>query len=207
MYTSSGRNAFTVARKGYSGAGEDVSTIDSYLTPLFQVRENGNVGIGTVSPQTKLDVNGTARAKVVQITGGADLAEPFDVSGDQVEPGFVVSIDPDRPGELRVSDRAYDTTVAGCISGANGVNPGLVMQHEGTSADGQYPIALSGRVYCYADARFGAIQPGDLLTTSDTPGHLQVVADYDRARGAIVGKAMSGLKEGRGLILVLVTLQ
>ncbi len=81
------------------------------------------------------------------------------------------------------------------------------MQHEGTSAAGQYPVALSGRVYCYADAGFGAIAPGDLLTTSDTPGHLQIVRDPDRARGAIVGKAMSALKDGRGLILVLVTLQ
>ena len=159
------------------------------------------------SPQAKLDVNGTTRTKVVQITGGADLAEPFDVSGDQIKPGYVVSIDPDRPGALRVSDRAYDKTVAGCLSGANGVNPGLIMQHEGTSANGQYPVALSGRVYCYADADFGAIAPGDLLTTSDTPGHLQVVRDPDRARGAIVGKAMSALKDGRGLILVLVTLQ
>ncbi len=181
------------------------------VTPVIEnhivVNNSGYVGIGTASPAAQLDVSGTMRSKIVQITGGADLAEPFDVSGDQVKPGFVVSIDPDRPGELRVSDRAYDTTVAGCISGANGVNPGLVMQHEGTSADGQYPIALSGRVYCYADAQFGAIQPGDLLTTSDTPGHLQAASDYDRSRGAIVGKAMSGLKEGRGPILVLITLQ
>lgn len=207
MYNSSGRNAFTVARKAYAGTGENVATIDNYLTPLFQVRENGNVGIGTVTPQAKLDVNGTTRAKVVQITGGADLAEPFDVSGDRIEAGYVVAIDPDRPGELRVSDRAYDNTVAGCISGANGVKPGLIMQHEGTSAAGQHPVALSGRVYCYADAGFGAIAPGDLLTTSDTPGHLQVVTDHDRARGAIVGKAMSALQDGRGLILVLVALQ
>jgi len=181
------------------------------VTPAIEnhiiVNNSGYVGIGTASPAAQLDVSGTMRSKIVQITGGADLAEPFDVSGKRVEPGLVVSIDPDRPGELRVSDRAYDKTVAGCISGANGVNPGLIMQHEGTSAAGQHPVALSGRVYCYADAQYGAIQPGDLLTTSDTPGNLQVVTDHDRARGAIVGKAMSTLKDGRGLILVLVTLQ
>ena len=33
------------------------------------------------------------------------------------------------------------------------------------------------------------------------------VSDYDRAQGAIVGKAMSSLTEGQGLILILVTLQ
>jgi hypothetical protein len=181
------------------------------VTPVIEnhiiVNNSGYVGIGTASPAAQLEVSGTMRSKIVQITGGADLAEPFDVSGDRVEPGFVVAIDPDRPGALRISDRAYDKTVAGCISGANGVNPGLVMQHEGTSAAGQYPVALSGRVYCYADAQFGAIEPGDLLTSSGTPGHLQAVAGRDRARGAIVGKAMSGLTDGRGLILVLVTLQ
>ena len=68
-------------------------------------------------------------------------------------------------------------------------------------------MALSGRVYVQADAAFGAIQPGDLLTTSDTPGHAMKVADYAKAQGAILGKAMSGLKEGKGLVLVLVTLQ
>ena len=33
------------------------------------------------------------------------------------------------------------------------------------------------------------------------------VTDRERANGATLGKAMSGLKEGKGLILVLVALQ
>jgi hypothetical protein len=33
------------------------------------------------------------------------------------------------------------------------------------------------------------------------------VMDHARAQGAILGKAMSSLSEGRGLVLVLVTLQ
>ena len=72
---------------------------------------------------------------------------------------------------------------------------------------GGLPVALSGRVYCWADASYGPIQPGDLLTTSDTPGHAMKVSAYERAQGAIIGKAMSSLDEGQGLILVLVTLQ
>jgi hypothetical protein len=51
------------------------------------------------------------------------------------------------------------------------------------------------------------IKPGDLLTTSDTPGHAMRVADHARAQGAVIGKAMSVLKEGKGMVLVLVTLQ
>ena len=33
------------------------------------------------------------------------------------------------------------------------------------------------------------------------------VADHPLAQGAIIGKAMSALSEGRGLVLVLVSLQ
>ena len=68
-------------------------------------------------------------------------------------------------------------------------------------------MALSGRVYVLADATSGGIEPGDLLTTSDTPGHAMKVTDHAKAQGAILGKAMSGLSTGKGLVLVLVTLQ
>jgi hypothetical protein len=62
-------------------------------------------------------------------------------------------------------------------------------------------------VYVWADASAGPIRPGDLLTTSDTPGYVMKVSDYARAQGAIIGKAMSSLESGQGLILVLVSLQ
>ena len=77
----------------------------------------------------------------------------------------------------------------------------------GTEVDGRFPVALTGRVYVWVDASYGAVQPGDLLTTSDTPGHAMVVADHEQAQGAILGKAMTALPEGRGLVLVLVSLQ
>ena len=152
--------------------------------------------------------DGTTVTKILEITGGGDLAEPFDItSPGAITPGMVVAIDPECPGQLRIADKAYDRTVAGCVSGANGINPGLTMQQDGSVADGALPVALSGRVYCRADASYGSIQPGDLLTTSDTPGHAMKVTDYTRAQGAILGKSMTSLQEGTGLVLVLVTLQ
>ena len=156
-----------------------------------------------------IDTNGLVGVGALQITGGADFSENFDVSGAAagVEPGLVVSIDPASPGRLAVSGRAYDRRVAGIVSGAGGVRPGMVMSQEGSIADGKQPVALTGRVYCWADASAGAIEPGDLLTTSETPGHAMKVADHTRAQGAVLGKAMTGLKEGKGLVLVLVTLQ
>jgi hypothetical protein len=68
-------------------------------------------------------------------------------------------------------------------------------------------VALTGRVYCWADASDGPIQPGDLLTTSNVPGHAMKVTDHGQAQGAIIGKAMTGLEASRGLVLVLVSLQ
>ncbi len=118
-----------------------------------------------------------------------------------------MAIDPANPGKLVVSRQAYDRRVAGIISGAGGVKAGLILKQENTLADGQRPVALSGRVYCWADARHGAIKPGDLLTTADTPGYAMKATNHRRAQGAIIGKAVTGLKEGKGLVLVLVTLQ
>ena len=144
--------------------------------------------------------------KTLRITGGADLAEPFQMKEEELAKGSVVVIDDEHPGRLKRSQSAYDTRVAGIISGANGVNPGIALHQEGVMEGGQN-VALSGRVYVQADAAFGAIKPGDLLTTSDTPGHAMKVTEHGKAQGAILGKAMSELKAGKGMVLVLVTLQ
>ena len=72
---------------------------------------------------------------------------------------------------------------------------------------GRRYVALSGRVYVKADAGFGTIRPGDLMTTSTTPGHAMKVKSREDCQGAILGKAMSKLEDGKGLLLVLVTLQ
>jgi hypothetical protein len=166
------------------------------------------IGVGTLNPQVKLHVVGTTRTDGLEITGGSDLSESFDIDGaGEVRPGMLVSIDPDRPGRLRVASSAYDRTVAGILSGAGGVNPGMVMGQKGSLADGEHPVALTGRVYALADASAGPIQPGDLLTTSPRPGHAMKVTDHARAQGAIIGKAMTPLAEGQGLVLVLVSLQ
>ena len=87
------------------------------------------------------------------------------------------------------------------------MKPGLLMGQRGTEADGQHPVALTGRVYCKVDASFGAVEPGDLLTTSPVSGHAMKVSDHSKATGAVLGKAMTSLESGRGLVLVLVSLQ
>jgi hypothetical protein len=149
---------------------------------------------------------GNASVASLTIRGGADLAEPFAVSGTNICPGAVVVIDDRNPGQLKLSSVAYDHKVAGIVSGAGGVNPGISMIQEGTLEAG-HNVALSGRVYVLVDADRGAVEPGDLLTTSDTPGHAMKASNPQQASGAILGKAMTPLLRGRGLVLILVSLQ
>ena len=166
-------------------------------------------GTATITLQADYSGDGRIITQELQITGGSDLSEQFDIhpAQDKLEPGMVVCIDPQHPGELVSSTKAYDRTVAGVISGAGGVKTGMMMGQTGTKADGKHPVALTGRVYVLADAANGTITPGDLLTTSATPGHAMKVTSHGKAQGAILGKAMTGLIEGKGLVLVLVSLQ
>ena len=126
--------------------------------------------------------------------------------GEEIVAGSVVVIDDENPGALKLSGRAYDRRVAGVVSGAGGVKPGLTMNQSRVLQDGKN-VALTGRVYVKATAANGPIKPGDLLTSSDIPGHAMKVTDFDRAHGAVIGKAMDSLDEGSGLVLVLVSLQ
>ncbi len=162
---------------------------------------------GQISAQT-LNATTEISANTFRIRGGADIAEPFDVSGESVAPGMVVAIDTKRAGRLRLSDAAYDRTVAGIVSGAGGIHPGLTLSQDGSIATGEHPVALTGRVYAWVDADAnGPIRPGDMLTTSATPGHAMRATDPSRSFGSTIGKAMGSLESGKGLVLTLVNLQ
>jgi len=142
---------------------------------------------------------------VLELGAGLDYAEGFDVSeSTRIDAGSVLIIDADNPGKLALSNKPYDTKVAGIVAGANGVGSGVRLG----AGEFDYDVALAGRVYCKVDATEAGVEPGDLLTTCATPGYAMKAADYARAQGAILGKAMENLQKGqKGQILVLVTLQ
>ncbi|KAF5416741.1 MAG: hypothetical protein C5S38_02535 [Candidatus Methanophagaceae archaeon] len=129
---------------------------------------------------------------------GADVAEYFPVAEDP-EPGTVMVIRED--SKLQSSGKAYDTTVAGIVSTA----PGVALGTNETGNEGEELIAVAGRVPCKVDATYAPIKPGDLLTTSDTPGHAMKATDPQI--GTILGKALEPLDSGTAVIEVLVTLQ
>lgn len=140
------------------------------------------------------------------VLANADCAEDFDVvDADQVQPGTVMVLG--AAGVLRRSERAYDRCVAGVVSGASAYRPGIVLDKRPTSDGDRLPIALLGKVYCRADAEPASIEVGDLLTTSPTPGHAMKATDPASAFGAVLGKALAPLADGRGLIPILVALQ
>jgi hypothetical protein len=183
--------------------GSDPARSDQPAHYDLVIRDDGTVDVKVLS------------ADVLEITG-ADLAERFELSAgprgrpgtpEPSEPGMVVAIDAQHPGKLAVSDREYDRRVAGVISGASAIGPGLVLGRQAARGGGGQPVALTGRVYCWADTSGGPIRPGDLLTTSNRRGHARRVTDHAQAQGAILGKAMGTLEEGTGLVLILVTLQ
>ena len=171
----------------------------------------GVLGYSTVGPGMfawstithSLVVSGSARITDDLVVGGdvitnADIAENYMAVG-LLEAGDVVVLGPSTLLGVRCADRPYDTAVAGIIS----TDPAIVLPG---AVDG-VPLALVGRVPVKADAGYGAINIGDLLTTSSTPGHVMRCEDRFQCVGAIVGKALEPLDGGTGIILVLVTLQ
>jgi hypothetical protein len=115
-------------------------------------------------------------------------------------------VDENQAGKIRPSDRAYDSQVIGIISGAGGVRTALVL-HQDDALQGDLVVAIAGRVYCKAEANSAPIKPGDLLTASKVKGHCMKATDRDQAYGAVIGKALTGLDKGEGLVFVLVNLQ
>ena len=133
-----------------------------------------------------------------RLTNAADCAEEFDVcDAETIEPGTVMVMGPE--GTLHPSPCAYDTRVAGVVSGAGSYKPGIVLDKQ-TGLGPRCTIALLGKVFCRVDASYGPIDVGDLLTTSATRGHAMKASDPASAFGAVIGKALRPLEAGKGLI-------
>lgn len=83
--TAVGGHQYAIVATG-PGNGEGAGNLLLYdqtaLTPRMILTGSGDVGIGTVSPSSELDVNGEITAKIVTVTGGSDVAEPYTVARD-----------------------------------------------------------------------------------------------------------------------------
>jgi hypothetical protein len=168
------------------------------------LNSSGNIGIGTTTPQAKLDVAGDIRASGNIGAKYQDVAEWVSIA-EKLDPGTVVIMDTTKSGYVTASSKPYDTRVAGVVS----ATPGIIL---GESGIDKTPIATSGRVKVKVDARQISIEIGDLLV-STTDGMAMksepiVIAGVQIHRpGTIIGKAIEPLSYGTGEILILLSLQ
>jgi hypothetical protein len=179
---------------------------------------SGNILVGATGPadvhgahvpQFRVDGTGKGFFNGGTVTGGADFAESVAVRGERLhyEPGDLLVIDWAAGRRLMLSRRAYSTRVAGIYSTKPGV---LATTHSIDESDAlaeEVPLAIVGIVPCKVSAENGSIRAGDLLVTSSTSGHAMKGTNRRRMLGAVVGKALEPLREGKGVIQVLVALQ
>ena len=112
-----------------------------------------------------------------------------------VQVGDLLVLDMAHPGDLMPCLQIGDRTVVGIVSGDTVEQDGRM----------QAPVAFHGIVDLKVDASYGSILPGDLLTSSPTPGHAMAV--IAPVQGTVVAKALEALDGGTGTIQVLVMLR
>lgn len=171
----------------------------------------GNLGTHGYSPKPKtngwgggihtwdIEAEATIWARNAVQTGNRDLAENFYTS-ETLEAGDVVSLDPHSDGVIRCRKQG-DPLVLGVVS----TLPGMLLGAEEAcrlTREGEYPIALSGRVPCKVTTENGPIRKGDLLIPASLPGHA-MRADTPQP-GTSIGKALQDLQGEQGLIDVFV---
>ncbi len=211
----SGVYGFSAATSGHGfGIQGEVASADG-VAGAFVNDGGGNILLGATGPSgaraNQFRVDGTGKGFFNGGTqmGGADFAEAVAVRGEhsRYEPGDLLVIDQAAGRRLMLSRRAYSTRVAGIYSTKPGV---LATTHSINDADAlaaEVPVAIVGIVPCKVSAENGPIAPGDLLVTSSIPGYAMKGTNRRRMLGAVVGKALEPLREGKGIIQVLVTVQ
>jgi hypothetical protein len=166
----------------------------------------GNPGAGGTR-QMRLDGNGNLFVRGSVNPWGADFAEMLPAQ-DGLEPGDVLAIG--RDGRLALSNQPYQDSLAGVHS----TKPALLGgAQDGADLTGKIPLAVAGIVPVKVTDENGPIAPGDLLTSSSTPGRamkaskLRVGGVAFYPSGVILGKALEPLASGEGVVEALVILQ
>ncbi len=141
-------------------------------------------------------------------SGGADLAESFNVVGakSEYESGDVLVLDAQATYHVAKCSTPYSK----CVAGVYATAPGVLLGFDGMSGDtaannAKVPMGVIGVIPTKVSGENGPIEVGDLLVTSSIPGHA-MKGDPDKLRfGNILGKAMEPFNaSGTGVIKVLV---
>jgi hypothetical protein len=171
----------------YVGAGNYYTTAGQIDTSVNFFRNAGNYGAGTYA---------FCEGKNV-----ADYAENYYTKDRTTQAAEVVIADSSLPAGIQKASKPYDSRLIGIIS----TNPAIVLDDGiGFPSGRPVPVALSGRVPVKVSNTNGAIQTGDLLTSSEIPG----VAMKATKAGAIIGQALEsydGADIGKIMVFVKTT--
>lgn len=133
--------------------------------------------------------------------GGADVAEAFDVEEDvsAYEPGDVLVVSTERDRTVGRSGEAYSPRVVGVYA----TKPGVLLSEKGsaTNWEERVPMGVVGVLPTKVTLEGGAIERGDLLVTSPTPGHAMKGDSDEIGVGQVIGKALQPY-DGTGPALI-----
>jgi hypothetical protein len=141
-------------------------------------------------------------------TGGADVAEFFDVEGarSSYEAGDVLVISTTSDRKVEKSSEAYSTLVSGVYA----TKPGVLLTERDVEAnmDDLVPMGVIGVIPTKVCMEGGAIKRGDLIVTSSLAG-VAMKADPNRVKiGQVIGKALQDYNaDGVGKINILVSVK
>ena len=187
--------------RGISTNGNGVIALSGDGPGLTAGSSNGNLIEGrSLGLRFRVANNGQVRSDVGFTTPAADFAEMLPAETG-LEAGDVLVIG--RDGKLVPSTRPRQTRVAGVYSTKPGFVGGQAI--EGAEVN-KIPLAVVGIVPVKVTTENGPIRPGDLLTSSSTPGHA-MRAGARPVIGTVIGKVLRGLQTGTGVIQMLAILQ
>lgn len=171
---------------------------------------SGNIAVfqSNFTNQARIDKTGKAFFNGGTQTGGADVAEAFEVEGHvaEYEAGDVLVISTDSDRTVLKSSEPYSTLVIGVYA----TQPGVLLSERNIDAnhDDTIPVGVMGVIPTKVCGENGPIRRGDLLVTSSTPGHAMKGTERERMLGAVIGKALEEFQgAGTGMIRVLVNVK
>lgn len=177
---------------------------------LYARSTSGNLAVfaNGSGNQARIDNTGKGYFNGGTQTGGADVAEAFEVVGDMssYEPGDVLAFSPDGDRKVMKSNKPYSQLVSGVYATKPGV---LLTERDATgNLDDMVPMGVVGIIPTKVCGENGAIKIGDLLVTSSQAGVAMKGNPKKIKFGTIIGKAIQSFDgNGNGIIKVLVTVK
>lgn len=179
-----------------------VETHSNGSIALFKSGNPGTVNVARINSAGRGFFNGGTQ------TGGADVAEVFDVEGtvSEYEAGDILVISTHSDRTVEKSSKPYSNLVAGVYATKPGVL--LTEEHIDTDLSGKVPMGVIGVIPTKVCLENGKIKRGDLLVTSSKSG-VAMKANLKKVKiGQVIGKALQDYAQKEiGKIQVLVNIK